>query len=235
MDLKKILDYQKIDGEYLKVEKKLRDSEEAKNMALWQKSIKTTGDELVKLNRRTEECFQIFEKNALKYTELKKQIDESLELVAGVEDITEITYYQKNLEKMLAEVTAAEKDAATINAELEEIKKHAESEFKKYNKSIKEYKVSKEAFMALKESLQKEASECLKQLRDLSKEIEPKVMQSYKRVREERKKFPVLVPLNDKNCGGCGMEISGNLEEKFSGGTELAECPSCGRIIYKGV
>ena len=56
-------------------------------------------------------------------------------------------------------------------------------------------------------------------------------MTVYTRLRK-LKKVPVIVPLNGYSCGGCFMEVAGDVLVAL-GSKPFVECPSCGRILYK--
>ena len=68
------------------------------------------------------------------------------------------------------------------------------------------------------------------ELKTLEKEVEPRVLSKYKSIRQDRI-FPVLVPLMDKSCGGCMMELSYAAQAKLKEQGYL-ECEHCRRMIY---
>lgn len=43
---------------------------------------------------------------------------------------------------------------------------------------------------------------------------------------------PVCVPVSGGKCGGCHLRIPTHIEVLAKGGTEIATCDQCGRIVY---
>ena len=124
------------------------------------------------------------------------------------------------LEKKL--MTVAEQVNSALN-DFEQTKKRYGSARNKYNEQKAMYE-KEEA--EIKPQLDKIYSE----LKTLEKEVEPRVLAKYKSIRQDRI-FPVLVPLMDKSCGGCMMELSYAAQAKLKEQGYL-ECEHCRRMIY---
>ena len=45
--------------------------------------------------------------------------------------------------------------------------------------------------------------------------------------------MPAFVMYSDGNCLGCGMDISVEVDKLITKIGDCAECPNCGRIVYK--
>lgn len=62
--------------------------------------------------------------------------------------------------------------------------------------------------------------------------LEPGVLQSYRYVRGRVRKPPYVVPLIDKQCQGCFLRVSTEVESEARRREGLARCDSCGRLVY---
>ena len=76
-----------------------------------------------------------------------------------------------------------------------------------------------------------QATELQKKIAEAEQGCSEEFLTVYKRLRK-LKKIPVIVPLVGTNCGGCFMEVAGDILVTL-GAKPFVECPSCGRILYK--
>jgi predicted nucleic acid-binding Zn-ribbon protein len=68
-------------------------------------------------------------------------------------------------------------------------------------------------------------------LAEAEKKVDGGLLAKYKALRAD-KKVPPAVPLNEKLCGGCGMDMSLSVLETLKS-RGWVECDNCRRIIYK--
>ena len=78
--------------------------------------------------------------------------------------------------------------------------------------------------------LQLQINEKTKEVKKLESSVDADILTKYKQRRKEVD-FPVIVPVIDKTCGGCHMELPSaflaNLKSKG-----VLECEHCHRYIY---
>ncbi len=61
--------------------------------------------------------------------------------------------------------------------------------------------------------------------------VEPGLLSRYERLRKTKGER-VVVGIDRGNCGGCHMKLQPHLLLTCRGGTEVAACPNCSRILY---
>ena len=158
-----------------------------------------------------------------------------------------LLYVQKNKNADINSMTPAElKDfetklgqTAKQLAELEtrilnnnqEVKKVV-LDYKMYRKKILDAKEARENIKTTDTEISndKQVEALLAKKSELEKVIEPNKLAKYKAMKQDGI-FPVLVPLTEKRCGGCRVELSSVALDKLKNG-EVYECEQCRRIIY---
>ena len=226
----KIIEYQKQDSEIIKLERQLASSEDRKifrNMINIVNEAQNASNVLEKeageLKREYEALQKNYNENLKSCTAIaKKDFSEATEEdLQNFSKISEVVMNNLNvIEKKLFSV--AERINACLN-EFEAIKKrHADAK--------NEYSVHKAAYDKLANELNPKITELKDNLQKLESGIDANLLAKYKQRRAD-KIFPVYVPLTDKACGGCRMELaSASLEKIKKDG--ILECEHCRRIIY---
>lgn len=228
--IKKMLDYQTIDGELNKLEKELEGSEDkkqAQKMLEIFKSGQQTADELEKEAAKAGDELEIVKKNyetnckmAEKLTaiNIEKLTDE--QVVKLNADLETVLNTLSTIEKKLV---ALNKQVQTILTKFEQAKRNAVASKNNYSK----YKISYENFLKEQEpKIQKYKTILAK----MEKEVDSALFSKYKALRQD-KLFPVIVSLNDNLCSGCRMSLSVNDLNKLKA-NGYAICENCRRIIY---
>ena len=230
MDIKKILEYQKLDGKLFQIEKKLNQSENKKkcvelsNVAreAQAKSSKLEQD-AASVAKDIEGLFAIADQNKLK---IKQILNQNVEKMTEEQIESSLALRDKLLQNLSIIDKKATKLAETANGILSE-----------FNKTKVNYKEAGEKYKTYKDSYDKEVAEASpvieslkKELNDLEKGIDSKLLEEYKKRRNDRI-FPVLVPLNNKCCGGCHMEVPASSLSKLEA-EGILTCENCRRIIY---
>ena len=125
-----------------------------------------------------------------------------------------------------------EKDIIAANDDLKRLSGAISRELQDQQQLKTQYAAAKKKYDNLKITILKDAQPFVKQMEPLKKDIDPKLMERYLRVRNN-KKMPVLVPYTASGgCGGCMMELSENEKGKLTA-SGICECPNCGRLVYK--
>ena len=234
MELSKLLEYQDIDKDVIRLENKLRGSEEAKKLQSYMDQYKKTQDNLLRINNGAEMGGDKIDKLQDKFDSIMSELKEIDEAVEEIDELKETEFYEKRINELAETLEMLERDIAAAARELDVLSTQGNSELillQKYQAAIK--KVS-EDYARVKADIQREAGGKLAKLKALEKDIDAEILAMYKRVRGN-KKIPVLVPFRDDVlCGGCGMELSVNEIGKINS-AGLCECPNCGRIVYKAV
>lgn len=229
MDFKNIIEYQKKDGELIKIERELSSNQSRK-----------VSSEMISVVKSAQEKSAVLENNAgileKDFHSVKKAYDETISQVEKFisKDLESLS--QKDLESIISatngilnNLNVLEKklfaEAERLNITLNEF----EAAKKQYGIARAKYNEHKKIYDEVLKSKEPEIKKIKMELLELEKGIEPKLLTKYKQLRQD-KLFPVFVKLDDKSCGGCRMELSAAEIEKVKNNGYL-ECDNCRRII----
>ncbi|NCB48508.1 MAG: hypothetical protein EOM55_02670 [Clostridia bacterium] len=226
----KILEYQKLDGNLLAFEREVEKDPAKQNLLKAMSLAKDSQSQLILLDetankaiKEYENCKKEFEKN---FTELDKFNKEDLSsftvevLNAKLDEINALLSKLASLERTLS---FQAENISTIIKNSEHYKKSIILNKQKYNEN-------KEAFEGINKKFAPQIDGIKKQMLEMEKQIDPKILAKYKHLRQDRI-FPVFVPLNGNSCGGCSMEIPSALMNKLKENGYL-ECEQCRRYVY---
>ena len=231
MDLSKILEYQKLDGQLVKIERQIKNNENKKTANKMHENMKEAQNKSVKLEEKAGQLlaeidkvkkqFKVQEDKMKEFTskDLSSLSKEEIDKLSGLKD-----KLAQNLNILDRNLTAL---AESVNAVLSD-----------FNKTIKIFNSCKEQFAKSKSAYENEVKaveESKKELQDklatLAKGIDAKVMDAYNKRRKENI-FPIVVPIVNNSCGGCHIELPyANISKLENDG--ILTCEHCHRIIYK--
>ncbi|MFZ6030358.1 MAG: zinc ribbon domain-containing protein [Chloroflexota bacterium] len=63
--------------------------------------------------------------------------------------------------------------------------------------------------------------------------ISPADLDHYERLRQQRRGFAVA-KINNRACSACGSTLNTSITQSAASASQLAYCPTCGRILYAG-
>lgn len=226
----KLLEYQKLDIELKKVKKELNNNQSTKSVENLTGSIKDWQNKILELEETSKTLVSSFkklmevQKKGLAYVQKSKNM--SIENMTDAE-LADFDAKMSQTAKQLAEL-----ETRILNHN-QEVKKVV-LDYKMYRKKILDAKDARENLRSQSAEKVQESTPNIdaikaKQLQ-LEKEIEPAKLAKYKAMKQDGI-FPVYVPLVEKRCGGCRMELSAAALDKLKSG-ELYECEQCRRIIY---
>lgn len=231
MSIDKILQYQEFDMKYIKLENELKSSQEGKKVMAYKQAGQQSYDNLTRMNEVAEHTMDNIKKSMASLEETSKQIDEIINSDLKDCDEKQLDYFAKQLEKLEQKLEELETQINRGNKELTDINNNQKKEFEQAAKAAKGYRMASEAFNELKKKMSVEASALMKEMKAISADIAPALMERYQKVRAN-KRVPVFVPLVQPNgCGGCGMEVASDVLNKLHE-NKIQECPNCGRLIY---
>ncbi len=231
MGVEKILEYQSLDSELFKIEKQLRENKNKKLANEMHENMKNAQTRSLKLEEKAggliAEIDKVKKHFKIQEEKMNEFLSKDLEKLSK-EEVDKLTILSEKLAQNLVildkNLTAL---AESVNVVLSD-----------FNKTIKEFNASKEQFTICKEeydnevkTVEKEKNNLILKLKDLSKNIDSKIMEAYIKRRKENI-FPVLVPLKGNSCGGCHMELPYATISVLNNDGILT-CEHCHRIIYK--
>ncbi len=230
MDITKILDYQKLDSQLYRLEKQLRDNPNKRVANEMSTNAKNAQAKSVQLEAKAGSLIQEIE--TVK-KQLSVQTDKLNQIMA--KDVNSLS--KEEIESMLSLKDKLTQNLNILDKNLTKLAESVNGVLADFNKTIKIYNASKEKFVESKnaydkdlEAVKPEKANLEKQLLALEKGIDPALMEKYKKRRGDNL-FPVLVPLNDRCCGGCHVELPFAQISKLENEGVLS-CEHCRRIIY---
>lgn len=224
----KLLEYQDLDKKLKKLKKESLGNE--KVVENLNKTIKDCQTKILELEDTSKKLLESLnklmevERKGIAYVEKCSKLD--IEKMSP-EELKDFDVKTSQTAKQLAELDSR---IASHNAEV----KRVVLDYKTYRKKILDAKEKREQLKT--ESAEKtekatpELDEIKAKMAKLEKEIDAQKLAKYKTLKQDGI-FPVLVPLVDKRCGGCRVELSSSaLDSLKNSGTH--ECEQCRRIIY---
>lgn len=228
-----ILEYQRVDLELIALETEATSSKELASLLSAKKTLETATNTVGKLSAEAGEIVANHAKIQSKIEDLKTKLDEFTGLLEDLDDVKEAEYYLKEVDGIISEIIALEKEASKemnrIDGVTNDYKKTWDAGIKA-SEGFKQAKAVYDKFMA---ELQPKANEIKARLGALQKEIPEELLAKYKALRDP-KKMPVFVEYDAsrKICGRCRMEMPNDVIEKLRQSGDYAECPNCRRINY---
>ena len=231
MSAQKLLEYQKIDMNIYKIERAYQQSDEMRRLAQCKAEVKNKRDSLNNLVTELDKCYAMLSALEGKLNEI---IEEGKTLDTDFSDFAEIKdydKYEKDLAKHEENVSNINKDIVKTIRRIAEINDANAQTNDLITKLVAKFDVLKQDAERKRQESLKGAIPYAKKLKELEPEIDETLMKRYKEIRQ--KKMPVLVPYSDESCLGCGINIKLEVENSLINLFDIAECPHCGRMVYK--
>ena len=231
MELAKILQYQKIDMDLYRLEKEYSQSKEIERK---RKIVKLFEDKKEALNKLSIELDELL----LQVSKLDAKLDSIASgAITGINpeqaaDEEALALLERNFNKCEEEIAAQNKELNRILKRINDINNENRRTNEEMIQLNNEYKVVNAALEKKKAEMLLKAKPIALQLKNLLPEVEGPEFEKYKEIRKN-KKMPAFVVYHDGNCGACGMEIAIEVGKKLVKVGDIAECPHCGRMVYK--
>lgn len=232
MSVEKILEYQKIDFNIYKKEKDFAQSTEMKRMLLCKEEVKNKRDSLDALVSELDKCYALLDNLERRLNEEDVNRTSFETDFSDYTDIKEFDKYEKNFSKYEETVSAIIKDIQKTIKRIGEINESNKKINDQISRLVVEFNNAKMQTEEKRKILLGEAIPFAKKLKELESSIDENLLSKYKELRK-KKKMPAFVPYSDGNCMGCGIGIEVEVGKSMVNPYDCAECPHCGRIVYK--
>jgi Zn-ribbon protein, possibly nucleic acid-binding len=230
MSFEKLLEYQKIDRELVKIERDLNTSDEKERAAKLNNMLRSAGDCMSQLNTEADELIGSLDKLLVNIDEIEEQIDEIAKHYSVAKELNEIDFYEKKLAALSDDFERQEREISRLSSRIDSVKSNSDHQLKQALQIKEQYNRAMDAYQNLKKKLLAEGAPINAKLKALEAEIEPKLIEIYKRLRQN-KKLPAFVEYrNDGSCV-CGMNLPNNCVDRLKGSGDMVECPNCGRFL----
>lgn len=228
--MEKLLEYQKLDTEIFKLEREVSKNEHKKQAQSMVGVVKDAQNKILELDKTSKNLVEELEK--LKVVQNKgislvekysKQFSKSMSEAELKELKVRLTQTYSQLNELENRMLYCDKKSKMIMQEFE-------TEKKKTTAAKAKHQESKTKFDEYYQTKLPEINKLKEKMQNLEKSLDASIVARYKTLKQDGI-FPVFVPLVDKRCGGCRMELPSGAIEKLKNAKKL-ECPSCRRLIY---
>lgn len=231
MDLKGILEYQKLDGELFKIERQLKSNENKVMANKMHESMKDAQNRSYKLEEKAGALLGEIEKVKKQFKTQQDKMDEFMS-----KDLEKMS--KEELDKLSVLKDKLAQNLAILERNLTSLAENVNATLADFNKTIKTFNACKEQYAKSKaaydndvKSVEDKKDEIENDLKKLAKSLDSKLFEAYQKRRKENI-FPVVVPIINNSCGGCHIELPyANISKLEDDG--ILTCEHCHRIIYK--
>jgi len=228
--MNKILEYQKLDMELLKLKKSNLNSEDKNNMNKLKSYIIDAHDKSNQLDSSAKELVN-------DYNKLKAQYDKNFEKVQSLTKTElssisseEVDNYLSTINSLSSELFLLERDINMIISKMKSSLKEFEVTKNNTIKARQKYNEFKAKYEDGMEKITPKIKAIEDNMKALEKDLNPELFAKYKAIKND-KIFPVFVSLSGGHCAGCRVEIPTSKVNKLKyDGTII--CEQCHRIIY---
>ena len=228
-----MLQYQKIDGELIRIERDLRKNENYVKSRQYKALRQELEDNLARLDAKSVDLKSQLAAARQSVEKLAASIEEHAKEIHDIEDEDELNYMNKKLNEQLELLQTVDKEIKRILREGEDVAKQFDDVSAKLPKVVAALKKTTEEFNKATEAAKPRVAELRAQRAELQKVISPSLLDIYKKVADGGK-HPVFVPLRDgSRCSGCQMEMPKAVVDAQFAGNDFIRCEHCGRVIYK--
>lgn len=230
MDFTKILQYQNLDSELVKLEKAQRDNPNKKLATQMHKRASDAQARSVKLEENAKELYG-------RIKTIREQFDMQNRMLNQVKNKDVDSLEAKDVEALIVLKDKLAQNANFLDKNLTRLAENVKMVIDEYQKASKiygearnKYNECKAAYDKEMEALEPKRKELEKKLAQEEKGIDKDVLDKYKHLRKDNI-FPVYVPLRNNSCGGCNIELPVAVISKLKEEGALS-CEHCHRIIY---
>jgi len=229
--LEAILEYQQKDGQLVTIEREIIDSKAKKVVNQMFGLVKNAQQKLVVIEHNANILISEFNELSATFEKESKDVENfTKQKIEGVSP-EDLVNYEKKVNEANVNLLLLEKNISRLSNSISDILKNFEKTKNEGIQAKQRYTQGMDAYNNLLESKQPIIKKLKKELAELEKKADAKLMSKYKKMRDD-KKFPIFVPLLGHSCGGCSMELATSQINKLDENGML-ECENCHRIIYK--
>ena len=195
-------------------------------------------DEIAGLHTRIEkfkaeisenESEQVLQKNKIKESEaLLEKYKTQLDNVRNNREYDSLT---KEIEYQELEIELANKKITTAKNRIAELKEEIEKVQALLTERTEALERKKKELESIEKETAKEEADLLKLSEKISKQIEPRLLQAYKRIRLNVRNGVAIARVRRDACGGCFNKIPPQRQVDISSHRKIIVCEHCGRVL----
>lgn len=227
-----MLEYQKLDGKLIRLQRECDSLTEKETMNKMISFVKDAQNKSLQLEGVSEKLIK-------EYNVLKEEYDKNFEVIQQIVKVDtsnlDSDAVQENLKKvnfLSSQLFMIERNINILITKINERLKEFEVTKNNALKARARHKEAKEVYDKKVCELQPEIDKLKSELAKAESKVDKSLFTRYTTIKNDGI-FPVYVPLKDKLCGGCRMELPSYIVNKLVGEGFIV-CEHCRRLIYKG-
>lgn len=230
MDISKILDYQKLDGELFALEKSLRDNPNRKIASDMHKRATEAQKRAEDLEKMAKDLLTRVDKIKDQFEQQNKALAQILAKDVDKMEEQEIAQLSSSKDKLLQNSNILDKNLSKLAESVKMVIDEYQKTSKIFADARNKYNSSKAELDKNSAEIEPKKQELIKKLASEEKNLDKNILEKYKKLRNDNI-FPVLVPLTNNHCGFCKMELAVAVVSKINE-QGFMQCEHCHRIIY---
>ncbi len=159
---------------------------------------------------------------------LKTKYEEQLH---DVRNNREYESLSKEVEFQDLEIQLSNKKIKEAKNEIEAIKEQIEIAKKELELKKEELLIKKKELLSIEKETEKEEKELTKKSENISKNIEPRLLAAFKRIRLNARNGLAVVRVERDACGGCFNKVPPQRQVDIRSHKKIIVCEHCGRIL----
>ena len=142
---------------------------------------------------------------------------------------------QHEINTLASKIGQLEDEELVVMLAIDENKKNNTDRTSKHLKFIEELKDHISRLQKNHSAFQAELDSASKEVETASAQVDEKSSKAYQYVKAQVKNPPFVVPLRRRQCTGCYLKVSNEIETSARSQNDLCRCDNCGRIVYFSV
>jgi len=230
--LNAMLDYQKHDIELRKIFKTISDSDDSKRQEKAKEAFDKAKNVVGESEVTAKTINSFYDKTMDFCKETEPKINELIKTLEKAKDSKEAEELTKKLLAIRSRIVDIDKRAGKDKTAGEHCLHDFTEAQAKGHKARTIYNEAKARVDASKKEYADQVDRLKALISKSEKQVDGEFLERYK-VLASDKKFPPLVPVSGKSCGGCGMQMSISCLTAVEK-QEYGKCDNCRRMVYKG-
>lgn len=229
--LRALLDLQDVDRELFRVQQELKrlPQERTAKQAELDKQLARITDKRTEVKSLRVRIKEIEDQTTVQRQRVRKVENEA---AGSRADVALLVAYQHEIRTLKREISNSEEEGLRLMELVETLEKDAaalQAKLDEDQKTFAEFSGNVDREIAAADAQRAKLSATRKQR--LSKDVPAEAVSTYTRLLAAREGV-ALARLEGRTCQACFMEVPTNLAVRVSRGVELVQCPSCDRILH---
>lgn len=195
-------------------------------------------DEIAGLNTRIQNYERDIKDQEEQISNKKHEIKEAEALIKkyeaqqmNVRNNREFDSISKEIEFQTLEIELCNKNIREFTKQIEEKKETIEKSRSQLQEREKDLSGKKEELDAIISDTKKEEDKLIEKSKDIQKQIDPRLLTAYKKIRANARNGLAIVTIQRDACGGCFNKIPPQRQLDIKTRKKIIVCEYCGRIL----